>query len=251
MYNGLPVVGILSVYDNVYDAYGVSSAYVDWIKTAGCHVIYILGSMSYVTLRHIFDQIDCFIIPGGSIHATQENETYRKAMYILNLAKKKKGFPVVGICMGMQYMLSYFSKNEWFDMRSMVYSLSQAKPFKTVNETKGTILETSTSHISSTHMYYNHYECLTYETFKKDRSLVNNLETLTTTHSRTGDPHYVSTIQGKELPWFGFQWHVERPEFETNHNKKIPRTPSHFMVARNMQEEYRAKHQVLYCLVME
>lgn len=240
MFTGLPVVAIIAVYDNLYDAYGVAKTYVDWIKTAGCHVIYILASTPLKEMKQIVEQIDCLIIPGGSIHATPENETYKKTMVLLDLARKKN-LPVVGICMGMQYMMSYSAKKHWYMLRTMVDSLQEVKPLHFINKIPYTNGIQAISPNTKTKMYFNHYEALLYDRFQQEGHLRNAYDVLTISQSlQNKDYYYVSTIKGKQLPWFGFQWHLERPEFELSKNENIPRTKVHYNVARAIAKEIMA-----------
>jgi hypothetical protein len=80
--------------------------------------------------------------------------------------------------------------------------------------------------------FFNHDYSINIETFDSHPDLSNTFTILTT--SIYNNNIYVSTIQGKNRPFFSVQWHPEKPNFEWENNQNIIRTPISIEIANSI-----------------
>lgn len=227
MIKDFPVIGILASYYRRLGKYDVSYAYSKWLKSQGCYVIYVYPKLGERELVDIFNKTDGLLIPGGSDHPYDDSNTYKTAKLFFDLAIKHGNYPIMGICMGMQYMLTYFSGDTWDNVKTVVKNHSAVANLRIVGNTYNSILHSIPKEFYSQKIFnVNHDHAITPEFFYNNGSLKEFFNVLSLSHTSNNKYEFVSTIQGKHYPFFGLQWHPEKPNYEWTRLQRINRDPA-------------------------
>jgi gamma-glutamyl hydrolase len=108
-------------------------------------------------------------------------------------------FPIFGVCMGFQqlvmaiannrYLLTTFDANEYKQPLQML-DQGRLPPLQLANKS------------------HKHYQGVSLDEFKKSKRLTDFFDVLSVDTDREGKT-FVSTVQAKKYPFYGFQWHPE------------------------------------------
>jgi gamma-glutamyl-gamma-aminobutyrate hydrolase PuuD len=207
-----PTIGILAI--RYKTDYMISKVVFDWISTQVCNVIYLSPKMSDMEWVTVLKNLDGVIFPGGEDQPVPQNRTYRLAKKIMSAAVGRR-IPIIGMCLGLQYLLTFFSGDTWEHIHTKVHSRGVANRLHLCENVELPI-------DTKIHYIFNHTNAITTESFSKNPQLPQIFDVLTT--SQHNGYHYVSTIQGKQLPLFGTQWHPEAAEHTSNPRANIPRS---------------------------
>lgn len=221
MYQGTLVIGILAIQKIVKNKkqFIIPKAFVDWIKNQNVIVVYVKPTRSLKQIKCIYKNIDCLLITGGSDHPYPSNIVYNTAKYFLRQCLKKK-CSIIGICMGLQYMLTHASKQHWNKLKYIVNALGEQKQIKFIGK-QNTILANKRANNGKYYMH-NHRHCITVKNYNK--YIGNKYFKVLSTSKH--DTEYVSTVIGnKGISFFGFQWHPEKPKYELSTKQNITRHP--------------------------
>jgi gamma-glutamyl hydrolase len=236
MLNNFPVIGILSTYSNVINKYMVNYAYVKWLQLHGCYVVYISPTLTKKQMIDLFGQIDGLVIPGGSNHPYENEPLYKQFKFLFDLAMEHGNFPVLGICMGLQYMLTYISNDSWDNVKVVVDNIHSRCINYLVRPIDNTILSNiPIQYFNKPYFSHNHHHAISLQYFKQNQPLMDFFDVLTIIDHPKGN--LVSTIQAKKYPFFGFQWHPEKPGFEWSKLQNIHRSPE-FIEIGNIVSEF-------------
>ena len=201
----------------------VYSGHEDWLKSEGIEIINI--PYYHNNLKKFIPLVDGLYLPSGGAFASTQNTYYYASKELLKLAIKeneRRCFPVWGGCMGMQQMMIVADGNdnyndflETFDsyknyktplffteegMHSQLFSLFSKKELDKMQTTDCSL--------------HNHTMGLTPDTFKKCEPLNSFYRILQTSFDRN-NKEFVSTIEARNYPFYGVQWHPERqPQFK-------------------------------------
>ena len=224
MYNKYPVIGILAVKNKKINKFQIYYSVVKWLKNQGCYVLYISPQFNRETILDIFNNIDGLILPGGNDDPDDINSTYNCAKILMDLAFEHGNFPILGICQGLQYLITYYSNDTWSNVKTYINHHNQPERLIPKTDLTNSILHNiSIERLSEKQFFFNHNYSINIETFDSHPDLSNTFTILTT--SIYNNDIYVSTIQGKNRPFFGVQWHPEKPNFEWENTQNIIRTP--------------------------
>jgi gamma-glutamyl hydrolase len=233
MYNNFPVIGILAINNNKIQKFKIDYSIVKWIKNQGCYVVYISPRLDKDTIVKIFNNIDGLIIPGGEDDAYDTNETYMCAKILIDLAYEHGNFPIIGICLGLQYLLTHYSGDIWENINTYIKHHNQSNKLLCETDLTNTILHNlSKERLSEKHFFFNHNYSINIETYHSHPKLLDTFNVLSTTEYNNN--RFLSTIQGKNQPFFGLAWHPEKPNFEWVNHQKIIRTPESIEIGRNI-----------------
>jgi len=233
MFNGYPVIGILAVFNSKINNLKIDYSVVKWLKNQGCHILYISPSLDTNDITNIFNNIDGLLIPGGDDHPFDTNNTYKCAKILMDLAYTHGNFPILGICMGLQYLLTYYSNDIWDNVKTIINHYNQPNKFIHYNDVSNSILHNiSKDTLSKNHFFYNHTHSINIETFDSHKNLKDKFNVLTLTEYNNNT--FLSTIQGKDRPFFGLAWHPEKPNFEWVNHQKIIRTPESIQIGNDI-----------------
>eukprot|EP00033_Pygsuia_biforma_P001003 GCRY01001148.1.p1 GENE.GCRY01001148.1~~GCRY01001148.1.p1 ORF type:complete len:316 (+),score=33.89 GCRY01001148.1:92-1039(+) len=221
-----PIIGIISEdwHDTQFSELGnqyIAASYVKFVESAGARVVPISYKTPKAELETIFHQINGLIFPGGGMNLKSgrfvEAERY---LYELAIEANNKGdvFPIYGICLGFE-ALSVITAGDPSVMTCVFDSEDISLP---LNFTK----EAPTSRLFSkipSHLYSalrtksitmnNHHCGVSVNSFHSNTKLNSFFRILSTNQDPIGQ-HFVSTIESREYPIIGTQWHPEKNIYE-------------------------------------
>jgi gamma-glutamyl hydrolase len=246
--NLYPIIGVLSVpisktkRSSTYASY-IPHSYMKWIEMSGARTAPIIFTWSPEKIDEVLSQVNGVLFPGGSIDRTSNNDfrkyinTYKQ---IISYAKEQtetgNHFPLWSTCLGFEFMMmmeghteeqvhDYYVKNfgiEQVDARSYSVPLEFMHTEDTdEDEYMKTILSPLFSEMSFDDLtkyqennvfYMNHGYgfpltpelLLWYNQF---------MHILAKNKDKKGI-EYVSAIKYKKYPFYGVQFHPEKPNFE-------------------------------------
>ena len=208
--------------------------YVKWIESAGAKVAVIPFDMDQATLLPYLGTLNGVLFTGGGLNLWFNNTYVQTAKfiydYVLDTNAKGNTFVLWGTCMGFQLLNILTANNESvldtyaFDSEdlSLPLNLSIAPAAsRLLSAMPADILEILTQQNSTMNF---HHDGVRPTTFLGNANLTQFYRMLSTNVDRKGHA-FVSTIESKNLPVYGNQWHPERPQFEWTPNEGISHTP--------------------------
>jgi gamma-glutamyl hydrolase len=200
---------------------------VTWVEAAGARVVPIPYDAPEAELDLLFASVNGIIFTGGETKIKDLNGQYMQtAGYLLNktnIAKREHNdhIPLWGTCMGLQTLsilvsqdASVLSSNA-FDSEAFSIPLDlnpDVKPAQ--SRILQSLSPTITKYITTENITCNlHHDGVAPSNFKKSKSLTDYFHIISTNFDRKGK-EFVSTIEAKDVPVYGAQWHPERPQFE-------------------------------------
>jgi len=242
--NMSPIIGVLSVpiskakRSTTYASY-IPHSYMKWIEMSGARTAPIIFTWEPEHINEVLSQINGVLFPGGSIDRTS-NDDFRKYInayrQIINYAKQQTDtgnhFPMWSTCLGFEFMMmmeghteeevhDYYVKSfgiETVDARS--YSVPLEFMYGEEKFVKNLIsplfsemsLDDITKYQHNNVFYMNHGYgfpltpelLLWYERF---------IHILAKNKDKQG-LEYISAIKYKKYPFYGVQFHPEKPNFE-------------------------------------
>jgi gamma-glutamyl hydrolase len=227
MINKFPVIGILSQINPVHKYNYISYAYNKWLLSYGCYTIYININLSDDELTKIFYETDGLLIPGGDEYPYENVRTYKVSILFLNLAMEHGNYPILGICMGLQFMLTYFSNENWDEIKTIVHNYGTSDKLNlTLDKLENNIISLlPKKYCKKKLLNLNHKHAIICEKFYKNKILTEKFCILSTTKTKDIKHEFVSSIQNKEYPFFGLQWHPEKTNYEWSKLQIINRDP--------------------------
>eukprot|EP00551_Chaetoceros_affinis_P008791 CAMPEP_0203664426 /NCGR_PEP_ID=MMETSP0090-20130426/1834_1 /ASSEMBLY_ACC=CAM_ASM_001088 /TAXON_ID=426623 /ORGANISM="Chaetoceros affinis, Strain CCMP159" /LENGTH=404 /DNA_ID=CAMNT_0050527655 /DNA_START=76 /DNA_END=1290 /DNA_ORIENTATION=+ len=225
-----PVVGVLS--QPAFKSYHadnfdyIAASYVKWLESAGARAIVIPYGANDSLIKEIFTQINGVLFPGGATSLPKGAETIWKLILERN-ADEDDYFPVWGTCLGFEFLVMLVGGGEGvlqngFDSENItlplifpskedvlrsngVYSLDSAlyPPSTPMRETLVKVNITMN----------NHHQGITPSHFLQTPELTEFFHITSTNLDRQGR-QFVSTIESKNYPIYGVQYHPEKNNFE-------------------------------------
>jgi gamma-glutamyl hydrolase len=171
-------------------------------------------------LKAIFNQINGLIYPGGGSELVKTPLFYA-GQYLLRLAMEANDrgvhFPVFGHCMGFQLLSMIISEDfdileheEVEDQGLHLNFTSLAAGSRIWKDAPAAVMQTlGTKPVT---MNYHHWG-VGVPRFYKSEKLSSFFDLLSTNNDDFGRT-FVSTVQGKKYPVYGYQWHPEKNAFE-------------------------------------
>ncbi|XP_068228289.1 gamma-glutamyl hydrolase-like [Palaemon carinicauda] len=234
--NPRPIIGILtqdltSGMEEVLLGQGykwyIPSSYVKYFESGGARVIPILVEQDEAYYRKIVSSVNGIVFPGGSSSIrTGPYANAGRTLYNLVLDKAAQGtnIALIGICLGFQ-MLMYLAAvsnpltscnaKDVADPLFFKPGLENSQIFSSAPDAVITTLSKSKS-TSNFHKY-----CVTEDKFI-EKKVSDSFKIISTSFDKDG-VEYISTVEHKSLPIYGFQWHPEKNLFEWVYNS-IPHT---------------------------
>ncbi|XP_011643058.1 gamma-glutamyl hydrolase-like isoform X2 [Pogonomyrmex barbatus] len=266
--NDRPIIGILTQeidynlnkkYPNQYHSY-IAASYVKFVEGAGARSvpIWIGGNDSYY--EDILSKINGVLWPGGATYFFQKEGYADAGDAIYRIAKKinERGeyFPILGICLGFE-LLTYVAANR-VEHRTLCSSNSQPLPLEFMRDFRDSnMFKNAPSNVirilarENVTANYHHY-CVT----KKDLRRVNltdEFHVLSMNRDKKG-LKFISTLEHKQFPFYGLQFHPEKNLYEWVTGKNIPHGHNATVVsqyfanffineARKNSHEFRTKEE--------
>ncbi|XP_042868774.1 gamma-glutamyl hydrolase-like [Penaeus japonicus] len=233
-----PVIGILSqelsrgmrlaLSDHNYTSY-IAASYVKFFEGAGARVVPILINQDDDYYRNIMRSINGLVFPGGSASITPKSGYGRagRLLYDLLLESSANGtvLPLFATCLGFEMLMYLHANNTNPLTRCKAQNRADPLFLRTGWETSqllGNVSEEILHTLTTTNATSNfHKYCVTPQTFE-EFGLDKDYLLLSTSHDFDG-VEYVSTVEHRELPFYGFQWHPEKNLYEWAYDS-IPHT---------------------------
>ena len=233
MINNFPVIGILSQIHPILKHKYVSYAFNKWLISFGCYTVYIDIHLSDEDLTKIFNEIDGLLIPGGDEYPYDNVRTYTVSTLFIKLAIKHGNYPILGICMGLQFMLTYFSNEHWDNFKTIVHNYGVSSNLNVnLNYLENNIISLFPKKYNLKHIFnLNHKHAIIFEKFNKNIILKDKFCVLSTTKTKDSKYEFISSIQCKQYPFFGLQWHPEKTNYEWSKFQKINREPESIIIS--------------------
>lgn len=229
MYQGYPVIGILGKYSSNFECYTISHAFIHWFQSSGCYVLYISPLMNNKTILKILNEIDGVLLPAGNDHPFEDCLTYQKAKLIMDYGIENPSFPILGICMGFQYMLTYFSHNDWNSIKYVINNIGHSLPL--IIHKKNDLFKTIPNELFDKNLFnFNHQHCILKKTFENNERLKSLFNVLSTT--KYNKKEFITSIESKKHSFLGFQWHPEKANYEWSPFQTITREPESILIGQ-------------------
>ncbi|KAL7632891.1 UNVERIFIED_CONTAM: hypothetical protein RMT77_016798 [Armadillidium vulgare] len=249
-----PIIGILSeeLSYEMEDDFGylnytsyIAASYVKFVESAGARVAPVLIDQPDEYYEYLGRTLNGFLFPGGGLYL---NSSYSKALQkIYEIAKREdveddKRVVIWATCLGFEnviYLEAGFDPQVHCNGSNSADNLIFQEGFESSkllsNVLEGVIEDLATKNITANF----HSKCTLPETFN-NIGLNKTLKILSTSFDKSG-VEYVSTIEHRQFPIFGTQWHPEKASFEwttdSNHNK-IPHSLEASRAAQAMAESF-------------
>lgn len=230
--NNRPVIGVLTqmVSDEAMKPFGrtyIPSSYVKYLESGGSRVMPIRLTHTDAEYENIFKKINGLIFIGGAVSLeTSEYARVAKLFYNLALAANDAGdyFPIWGTCMGMQLLTVLVAGKNLLtnttaenialplDLTAETHSSRLFRDFP-ADLIKAVTQEPLTGN-------FHHYG-VEVKTFMENDNLQSFFSLLSTNVAENG-AQFVSTIEGKNYPFYGVQWHPEVNRFQWKSDLNFP-----------------------------
>ncbi len=223
-----PVVGILS--QPTFPSYRadnfdyIAASYVKWLESAGARSIVIPYGADDNLIEEIFTQINGLLFPGGATSLPKNVDT----IWRLVMERNTNGsFPVWGTCLGFEFLVMLVGGGEGvldsgFDSENITLPLIFPSE-EDVVDSNGVFSVHSALYTPSSPMrntlenanitMNNHHQGITPSHFLENEKLTDFFYITSTNLDRQGR-QFVSTIESKNYPIYGVQYHPEKNNFE-------------------------------------
>lgn len=203
----------------------IAAGNVKWVESAGGRVVPIRFYASDEELKRLFKSINGILFPGGLTYLWLDSPYVATARKLFNWAveanDKGEVFPIHGICLGHQLLhilVSNVSRNDILvDTDSVAHpSTLQLTAAAATSDFFGDLPKDLVEKLPDSNLNLtmeNHMYGIPPQHFERWPVLAKWYTILSTTRDRNGT-EYVSTVEGKNYPFTGTQWHPEKPAAE-------------------------------------
>ncbi|XP_063050704.1 gamma-glutamyl hydrolase [Engraulis encrasicolus] len=232
--NERPIIGIITmeVSDDVMRPYGrtyIPSSYVKYVEAAGARAAPIRLNRTQQEYEKIFMQINGLLFIGGAVDLEKSDYAITaRIFYKLALEANSRGdyFPVWGTCMGLQILtvlvagenlLSKTTRENISLPLNLTADASSSRMFQSFPPHLFTAL--SREPLTGN---FHHYG-ITEEVFRGN-SRLNDFFSILSTNVADDGSVFVSTMEGRQSPFYGVQWHPEVSRFQWSSAHNYPHT---------------------------
>lgn len=208
----------------------IATSYVKFLQSAGARVVPILDTYDDANLTKIFRSINGILLPGGGVNLKNSKffKTGKKLFKMAVDVNHKGGyFPIMGICLGFEAIHHYVEGKQDFlskyNVENQSLPITLDSTYKTsrmfYNLTKQ--LKDSLQKQALTSNF--HHDGVDPSWYKKSKKLKKDFRLLATSKDRDGKT-FVSAFEGIRYPFYGTQFHPEKPAFEWHPTLDIKHT---------------------------
>ncbi|XP_045480403.1 gamma-glutamyl hydrolase B-like [Harmonia axyridis] len=231
-----PIIGILSeepqaineCVPNVEINTYIAASYVKLLESAGARIIPVWLGQDQQYYERVVSYTNGMLFPGGSNRFNETKGYGETAQIIFDIAKRHNDqgvyYPIVGICLGME-VLAYTS-NESKDIRVDCQATKLTLPLEFEEDFRESrifrdlpndiLLDMKNKNVT----YNNHEYCLTREVLESN-NLTDSWRVVTENVDVNGK-RFISLMEHKRYPFYGYQFHPEKIKFEFNESFKFP-----------------------------
>ncbi|BFZ03521.1 hypothetical protein BsWGS_06560 [Bradybaena similaris] len=224
--NNRPIIGILA--EDTVSPYGktyISITYVKYLEQAGARVVPIRGNQPLTYYQMMVNFTNGILIPGGTAGFIK-TAFGRSAQIVFGLALElnKKGdyYPIWGTCLGFQalcYLVEGTNLLKPTDSSNITWPLDfteEAKTSRLFGPAPPEILRIlATKNVTQNE---HSYSILTSDF---ESSTLSKFYTKLSTNKDRKGVEFISSVEAKEYPIYGTQWHPEKNSFNWNPNYVI------------------------------
>ncbi|KAG2441123.1 hypothetical protein HXX76_003975 [Chlamydomonas incerta] len=224
--NTKPLIGVLT--QPCHDCPGksyIAAGYVKWIEMGGGRAVPVRFYSSDSELRRLFNSLNGLVFPGGLTWLWLDSPYVIAARKLFNwaLEANNKGdvFPIHGTCLGFQLLHILASNISRNDLLVDTDSVAHPTTLRWTPEAAGSRLfgglapdlHDKLADPKFNIALENHMYGIPPSFYQKFPILAKWYKPLSTTLDRNGT-EYISTMEGVKYPFFGTQWHPEKPPYE-------------------------------------
>eukprot|EP00794_Sanderia_malayensis_P000531 gene531-1184_t len=198
----------------------IAASYVKFIEAAGARVVPIPDKIDEKNLTILINSINGLLLPGGKVNLVDSHyfKTARKLHNLITDYNHQGGyFPILSICLGFEAMHRFVEKNtrtvSSFNAENSSLPIKLESDFKTsrmfYNLTKELRNALEKKPLTSNF----HQEGIDPAWYKKSKKIKDEYRLLATAKDRDGK-QFVAAMEGKKYPFYGLQFHPEKPAFE-------------------------------------
>lgn len=231
-----PVIGILSSPNDESDPTQGSfiiDYYVKFLEAAGARVVPIIYDQPQESLDNLQSKLNGVLFTGGSLSLAEDTTYYQTAKRIYENAKKftdaGNPFTLWGTCMGFQLLhvlgsgsnhsvlLEHAFDSYYISMPLVFTSAAKESWIFDVDEIPVKLFNAFQTENITLNLHHDGIDPIAYEECPE---LGNTFTILSTNVDLNGKP-FVSTFEAKKYPFYGAQWHPERPLFAWSPSENI------------------------------
>ncbi|XP_020816912.1 gamma-glutamyl hydrolase A-like [Drosophila serrata] len=211
--------GLISRYFDNKTSY-IAASYVKYLEGAGARVLPIWIGRNRSYYEDVMKKINGVLLPGGATWFNQTNGYADAGEHLLQLAVQLNDegtyMPVWGTCLGMELLVYKLAKGR--EHRIDCAGKGIALPVEFKEDYKKSRLFTSISDevvsamVQENVTYHWHQFCYTEKDFEED--LLNETWRVISLNHDWNGIEFISTIEHVEYPFYGVQFHPEKPLYE-------------------------------------
>lgn len=238
--NPRPIIGIISEpsFSSYYprSEYSfIASSYVKFLESSGARVVPIHYDSSEEELKMMLDKVNGLLIPGGG----GIDILARAGQFLLNLAIEKNingvYFPIWGTCLGHEIIINGLTNET--NLLSFYNSINVRLKLRLTNVEKSKVYNSIDKDLleyieNEEVLFFSHNYALDIERFYENKILRDFFFITSTVQNHEGKK-YISSIEGKNFPIYGIQYHPEKSPFEWNESLNISRDPKAIRLSQN------------------
>jgi gamma-glutamyl hydrolase len=224
-----PVVGVLTQQSlHSIEKWGnsyIAASYVKYLEAAGARVVPIFDNWTISEIDYAFDQIDGVLFPGGDADVDPTSNLFKAAsrIYERSIDDWNNGrgqFTIFAHCLGFELLCLITSANPnlltKFDASNITMPLqvtSRAATSRLFGSTSPRAQEAFKILSTENVTYNSHHYGVAPTEFVGPTKLGQFYSVLSLNDDRAGLT-FVSTIEARNYPIYGLQWHPEKASFE-------------------------------------
>lgn len=206
--------------------YMVPASYVNWIGQAGGRVLPILLGQSDDYYDDVFAKVSGVLFPGGNQGIDPDDVYTEEGEQLWQLAKRANDdgvyFPVWGTCLGFEE-LAVLETEDGNVIDDDVVAVNLPLPLQYTPDAAGSRLFSSmpadvVEALADQAIAFNSHEHGLLVSEFESNSALNEFFDLLSVNETPDGVEFVSTIEAKDYPFYGTQWHPEKNNFEWSQN---------------------------------
>ncbi len=210
----------------------LSNNHIQWLNRKGIQILIIPYNID--NHEYIFRRINALYFPSNAVSDFNPKEYYECCNKFIKLAIKsnKDGvyFPIYGICYGMEQMLVIADKNNDFTIleefnsynkyfQKLVLTNDGNKHSKLINYIRNKDNKFLNKMQNNDLLLHEHKMGISLERFNKSNNL-KSFYWIVSINKDRDNKDFVSIIESKKYPFYGFQWHPEQ-HIDNFNNKEM------------------------------